>query len=736
VIRRLLVCALLMPSVASAAVHAQRVPPGQTIVIDGDLGEAAWADAPVTDDFVGVRPTEGFAPAGETTVRVLYDDQKLYFAWTCRFDEPTRVRAYLADREAINRDDQVAILIDPFGDGRRSYHFWINPLGVQQDLVVTLDGSYNFAWDTVFHSDGRVTDDGYVVEVAIPFRSLRFDPTSDKPWRVLLKRKFPARDEYVAHPPIRRDEGNELLQYTELVMDPPGTSGVGIELMPGVVGRTGWDRLDAGDDTLTHRPFEFPGTVDPSFGFKWLPTPSLTLDATVNPDFSQVEADPDQIDHNLRFALFLQEQRPFFLEGSELYDRHLMHTRSIRDPIYGVKFSGKVGGVGVGILHALDEAPASTFVGEHETPGFSAEEMEDTLAFNTIGGATVDLGRSSSLSVFYADKEVVRPDDDGGLEHTAAYRAGNAKLLWGVDDQTTVDLAVGLSHAAATGGDGVTGGRVLGGVARGTRIDGYGSWGSLVTPGYRAEMGFLTTPDRAELGGWAWRRLEPASGPVSWVDLHIDVEAGLQGLGEHVKPSGAEAEARATIRLPGLTDVTIAAEAFDELFGGEVFQGARAAFALKNDGSEFVTANVTAEVGDAVRFSTGEKTFRGHLRGGINLRLLRRVNLNFSGNLDRLGRPGETIDQLILYRVRAVVGFTRWLSLRFIAQGRRATVFDTDGVEGPASSALLLNALVRIEPSPGTALLLGWGQRFGTYDEQLKTSSIDLFAKASVLIRL
>jgi len=396
VIRFVLALSLLLPAAASAAVHAERLPDGEAILVDGRFDEAAWARAPVVDEFVGVRPTEGFEPAGATSVRVLYDDKKLYFAWTCAFDEPTRVRAYLSDREAINRDDQVAIQLDPYGDGRRAYHLWMNPLGVQQDILVTLDGEYSFAWDTVFHSVGRVTDTGFVVEVAVPFRSLRFDPSSERPWRVLFKRKFPARDEYIAHPAIHRDEGNELLQYADLLMDPPKTSGVGVELMPGVVGRTGWDRLDPADGGLTHRPFEFPGTVDPSFGFKWLPAPSVTVDATVNPDFSQIEADPDQVDNNLRFALFLEEQRPFFLEGTEYFDRHLLYTRSIRDPIYGVKVSGKKEGVGVGVLHALDESPAPSFVGERVTPGFSAEAMAGAMAFNTLGGASSTSGDAAA----------------------------------------------------------------------------------------------------------------------------------------------------------------------------------------------------------------------------------------------------------------------------------------------------------------------------------------------------
>lgn len=724
---------LLVPSVANGAVHAARVPEGKAVVIDGRLDDEAWLDAPVVDDFVGIRPTEGFEPSGSTTVRVLFDDQKLYFAWDCRFDEPTRVRGYFADREQINRDDQIAILIDPFGDGRRAYHFWLNALGVQQDLVVTLEGSYNFAWDTVFHSEGRITDTGYTVEVAIPFRSLRFDPTSHKPWRILLKRKFTAKDEYVAFPAIKRDNGNELLQYDELVMDPPKTSGVGIELLPSVVGRTGWDR--DGED-LTHRPFTFPGAVDPSFGFKWQPTPALTLDATLNPDFSQVEADPNQVDNNLRFALFLPEQRPFFLEGAELYESHLLYTRSIRDPIYGVKFSGKAGPVGIGILHALDETPASSFVGERETPGFTDEALDGTLAFNTMGGAKIDIGRRNRLSVYYADKEVVRPVEGEPAEHVAVYRGGHASLRLGVGDVTTVNLDAGVSHAGAADGDRLTGGRFAIKVERSTRTTGFGADAGLITPDYRTEMGFLTTPDRARIGGWARKRLEPRRGPVQWLVLNAAIRSLLEGLEGTAKPSSALAEASANARLPGLTDFRVATALRDTLFGGQRFHGATASFSLSNSALEAFTASVHGSFGDAIRFGDATDSVRGHVGGRINLRLFRRLQIELGADLDRLGREGEVINQLVLYRARTVIGFTRWLSLRFIAQGRTSTVFDIAGEAETPSHALAMSALVRIEPAPGSAILLGWGQQFATDDVRFRTQSIDLFAKASVLIRL
>jgi hypothetical protein len=159
-------------------------------------------------------------------------------------------------------------------------------------------------------------------------------------------------------------------------------------------------------------------------------------------------------------------------------------------------------------------------------------------------------------------------------------------------------------------------------------------------------------------------------------------------------------------------------------------------FALRNIGLEALTAQIHGSVGDAVRFSDATRTVRGHFGGGITLRVLRRLNISMSGDIDRLGRPLEGVNQLILFRMRTVVGFTRWLSLRLIGQGRRSTRFAADGTIESLDQGLLLNALLRIEPSPGTAVLLGWGQQFATEDDKFVVRSIDLFAKASVLIRL
>jgi hypothetical protein len=334
----------------------------------------------------------------------------------------------------------------------------------------------------------------------------------------------------------------------------------------------------------------------------------------------------------------------------------------------------------------------------------------------------------------YADKEIVRPND-GDLEHTALYRAGNARLRWGVDDHTTVTVSAAASHAGRMDGDRITGGRFTGGVNRSTRLVGYGADASLVTPDYRAEMGYLTQPDRGRFGGWIWRKFEPKNGPVQWVELTASVGRAFEGFDSEVRPSRGHGFVMASIRLPGQTDLSVRATMWDTLYAGRTFEGASSSFTLRNVGLEFLTASIDGSFGNAVRFSDSTLTSQGSLSGRVALRVLRRVNLSLGAEINRLGRRGEPLDQLILYRVRTVVGFTRWLSLRFIAQGRRSASFSSEGDLGATSGGLSLSALIRIEPSPGTAVFIGWGQQFRG-DRSLKTESIDLFAKASVLIRL
>ncbi len=699
------------------------------IVVDGRMDEEVWARAAVIDEFVGHRPEEGFAPAGETRVRVAADDRHLYFFFEARLDDDRRVRAYIAEREDINDDDQVGIALDPFGDGRRAYVLWVNALGVQQDLV--WNGHFpNFAWDAVFKTKGRIVDGGYDVEIAIPFRSLRFPADEGHAWRFLVERKWPDRGEYAGWPAIERDKGPGLLQYAELRGLQPGRSGIGLELLPTVVVRAGQER-DPHTGDLAWREPAFRDTVDPGFGLKWQVTPSLTLDATLNPDFSQIEADPDLIDNNLRFALSLEERRPFFLEGRELYNGFMLYSRSIVDPLYGVKFSGRQGRTSVALLHAMDESPAPSVVSERETPGFMASDIDGALALVSHAEGRWRIGKRHGFSVAYGDKEIVR---DG--EHVGRHHLANVGGTFWIDDVSAVDAAVAYSVTGRPGERALHAPAWYAEYARRTRLLGFGAGAAGSMPDFRTENGFFPQPGTASFWGWLHRRFE-LTGPVRWIALGVETNGHLEELDEDQPVPGAfEIEGGVELRLPGVTDIEVQAGHWDARYLGKDFQGLQVEVEISTNPLGWLAAELEGSFGDTIRFEDATPTIQRQLLGEISLRGLRRLHLDLSGGYNFVGRPGEPIDRLIIYRAKTVVGFTRALSLRVIVQGRNgSTVLDGDVLD--AWSRLDFTALVTLNPSPGTSIHVGFGERWEWgRGGKPETQTRDLFAKGSLLIRL
>lgn len=708
--------------------HAASVRDDEVIVVDGLMDEAVWQRAEVIDAFVGQRPTEGFEPAGATRVRIAADRKALYVFFEARLDEDRRVRAYIAEREDINDDDQVAIQLDPFGDGRRAYIFWLNALGVQQDMLWTTFP--NFAWDAVFTSRGRIVEGGYDVEVAIPFRSLRFPKHSDQPWKFVVKRKFPKRAEYVVWPPMRADDGPELLQYADLHGIEPARAGIGLELLPTVIVRTGQDR-DPDTGELAWRKPAFRDTVDPGFGLKFQVTPSLTLDATLNPDFSQIEADPDLIDNNLRFALSLEERRPFFLEGSDLYNGFMLYSRSIVDPLYGVKFSGKAGRTSIAVLHAMDESPSASVVGERDTPGFMAEDVEGSLALVSHAETRVNLGRRSEFSIGYGDKEIVR-----GGEHIGQHHLLNVGGIVAIDAVSQFEAAAAYSVTGRVGGPLLHGPAWYAEYTRQSRLVGFGAGGAGSMPDFRTESGFFPQTGTADFWVFGHRRFD-LRGPVRWIELGA---VGSFELGELDQPAPvaqeAEIEGWIETQLPGVTDVRLELESWDATFQDKDFKGGTVGLGLESQPLEWFGAYLEGIVGDTIRFEDATQTLQRRVEAGVSLRGFRRLHLDLSGGVNFIGRDGDRIDRLLIYRAKAVVGITRALSVRVILQGRDAAAL-AGGATATASSRLDFSALVTLNPSPGTSIHIGFGERWAwSGKDQPETQSRNLFAKGSLLIRL
>ncbi|MEJ2538576.1 MAG: DUF5916 domain-containing protein [Gemmatimonadota bacterium] len=369
----------------------------EDIEIDGVLDESAWSQASRIGDFTQYEPVEGAPPQQRTEVLLFYDSDAIYFGVRAMDTEPDRVLARLGERDrSVFSDDWVRIMLDTFNDARQAYVFYVNPLGIQTDGLwieglqnrmgsVSIDFNPDFIWE----SRGRVTDEGWVAEIRIPYVSLRFREQPEQTWGFNALREVRRTGYKQAWAPLTQNNPSTLAQSGRLVgirdIEPKRL----MEVNPVVTGSRVGELNDQGE---FHRSgFEDDYGLNLRFGV----TRNLTLDATVNPDFSQVEADASQLTTNQRFALFFREARPFFLEGSEIFQmpRNLVYTRRIVDPMVGGKLTGKVGPFQVGYLGALDESPSAL------DPGSG-----DAL-FNIVR-ARGDIGAGSTLGFVYTDRTV------------------------------------------------------------------------------------------------------------------------------------------------------------------------------------------------------------------------------------------------------------------------------------------------------------------------------------------
>jgi len=380
VIRALGGCCLVLGLTSATARPQPPMPPpplpipriDASIHVDGVLDEPAWQQAAVLEVPFEIQPGDNSPAPVRTECRLAYNENHLFVGFRVYDDHPDQIRAHLTDRDQCFRDDFVGVMIDPFNDERRGFEFFVNPLGVQMDLAVndlSIDSNEDETWDGIWDSAGRITAEGYIVEMAIPFTTLRFPRTlGAQTWGLIADRNYPRDIRHIFFSvPLDRDRMGMLCQagkVTGMAGIRPGRS---LEFDPTVTAHRTDRRaapLEADPD-----PFGFGAMAngklrgDVGLSARWGITPNLSLNAAVNPDFSQVEADAVQLAINTRYALSYAEKRPFFMEAADFFATGLpaVYTRAVADPDWGVKLTGKEGAHAVGLFVARDARPNLIF---------------------------------------------------------------------------------------------------------------------------------------------------------------------------------------------------------------------------------------------------------------------------------------------------------------------------------------------------------------------------------------
>ncbi|MBN2091363.1 carbohydrate binding family 9 domain-containing protein [candidate division KSB1 bacterium] len=329
-------------------------------VLDGELNEPLWDQAAIFTEFRTMKPDYGLSPSEYTEVRLTYDSEMIYVGFRCNDRDPAKIKATISRRDTPVNDDWVAFCIDTFNDELSAYFFMLNPYGIQVDGTLNSDADPDITLDLVWSSIGKLTSEGYCAEIAIPFKSLRFPDSEKLVMGFKVARNISRKSEEVDFPEYQPARGAALAQFQKIAFSGIKSSSV-VEIIPAT--------------TFSKHYFQDrgylksePATRELSLTAKVGLSSDLMLDATYNPDFSQVETDASQIDVNLRYALYYPEKRPFFMEGqnqlgfsANIEDAPLgaiVHTRNIVDPTFGLKLTGKIARQhNLLIIYAQDKFP-------------------------------------------------------------------------------------------------------------------------------------------------------------------------------------------------------------------------------------------------------------------------------------------------------------------------------------------------------------------------------------------
>ncbi|MFY8328008.1 DUF5916 domain-containing protein [Pseudoalteromonas sp. ZZD1] len=375
----------------------------QSIDLDGQLLESHWQDATFIPLIYQNEPNEKGVPPVKTDAYLYEDGTFLYVAFIAYDDSPEDIRAALRDRDTLWTDDNVALMIDTFNDERTGYEFYVNPLGAQGDMRMTdTDGwSEDPSWDAIWDSAGQITDQGYVVEMRIPFTALRFPKNkADMTWSIALWRNFPRDVMYqMSNVGFDRDVKCSFCQFDKITGFNAMEPSKNIQLTPTLTAlRHDIKEVVPGDWQN--------GDIDTEAGLdiRWGISQDAVINATINPDFSQVETDSLELDVNTTYSIYYAEKRPFFLDGASYFKSslfELLYTRTIAEPDVGAKITGKTDAHSYAFMYADDEN-TSILLPTNQGSRFAnlAEKSK-----SAVGRYQYDIGEQGTVGVTTTHRE-------------------------------------------------------------------------------------------------------------------------------------------------------------------------------------------------------------------------------------------------------------------------------------------------------------------------------------------
>ncbi|HXH06152.1 MAG TPA: carbohydrate binding family 9 domain-containing protein [Vicinamibacterales bacterium] len=677
------------------------------IRIDGHLDEPAWRSATVVPLQYEWFPGDNVEPRVRTDCLVTFDAERLYVAFRAYDPEPSAIRARLVDRDTAFQDDTVGFMVDPFNDGRRAFQFRVNALGVQMDAVNSdIDTSEDWSWDAIWESRGRIVDDGYIVEIAVPFSSLRFARRPVQTWGFVALRDYPRSTRHRMQSAWRDRRRTCLICQFDKLSGLEGISpGRNVELDPTVTAARTDRRTVFPGGTLAA------GPLDPQAGLtaRWGITPGTMAHVTLNPDFYQVEADVAQLEINNRFALFYPEKRPFFLEGADFFATPVraVFTRTVTDPSWGAKLTGKQGRHAYGLFLARDEI-ANFILPSNQGSRVDALETELTSG---VYRYRRDIGGGSSLGLLYTGREGSGYHNrvggvDGLLRPT---RSSEIKFQYLRSD---TQYPAALAERQGERLDAFGGNAWLLEYFQGTRDYALLARYRDLSPTFRADSGFeprVDTRTLAVAGERAWW-----GRPKQW---YTRLTAG--GAGDRtVDYTGRVTDARLSVHGsylgPAQTLVIYNPSWNREFFAGVTYDNLRHTIVLQSRPSGTLALAATIQAGETIDVANARPATTLSVAPSIEFSAARRINGTASHTFQRLTVRGGRLFTANLAQTRLIYHFNVRTFVRAILQ---YTAIDREVARyltpvPPRTRRLFSQYLFSYKLNPQTVLLLGYSDTY------------------------
>ena len=684
-------------------------------VIDGILDEDVWTSGPGISGFKTFTPDYGKDVPFNTVVWVAYDEENLYYAFRCDDPEPDKIKASVDARDRIRQDDWVCVNLDSYNDHQTLYCIYSNPNGIQMDTRFAA-GKEDLGMDLVWYSAGKIDSEGYSIEMKLPLKSIRFSNREPVMMAATFERHISRLSTGSTYPPLSADQAMAFLTQ----MQPLQYEGVKhyalLEILPSAT-YSYKGQHEGGDMVTTEK------KPDAGLTIKYGITSQMILDATINPDFSQVEADAGQIDVNLRYQLFYPEKRPFFQEGNENFQvgaltdassvYSLVHTRNIVNPVAGVKLSGKIGARNsLSVMYAADRIP----------------DPDDNL-----------YGNYAHFPVMRF-KRILKSDSYIGLIGTAVEKRNSSNLVYGADGQLRVNPStlfefhtiLSSTDDTAAGVDNKNGqavGLYLHSEKR--NFDYSLSFGN-VGEYFISQTGFVTRTGITSVSGSITPRIYPESDLFRKIDFNIGSMQTRDNIYDRWETSNSLS---VQFLLGGTFRTTIRSNYSTEIYLGEKFNTSALLFSLYGRVGTRVNSTVAYMRRNAVYYPASSQGFGNVLTAELRYLPVEKLHAQINITYQDLFRESDKtkLYHYLISRGRVTYQMNKYLFVRAIAEYNNYR------------KSMKTDFLASFTYIPGTVFHIGYGSLYESISwdgsEYIESKGLmetkrGLFIKISYLFRL